>query len=67
MKFAVIGTDISGMVAVYPLSRRHEVVVFKQDTPLSPQLIASFSPHRVEGTQAKTPRSAIGTDINKLT
>jgi len=36
MKFAVIGTDIAGMVAAYLLSRRHQVVVFKQDTPLSP-------------------------------
>jgi hypothetical protein len=44
MKFAVIGTDISGMVAAYLFSRRHEVVVFKQYTPPSPQLMASFPP-----------------------
>jgi predicted NAD/FAD-binding protein len=31
MKAAVIGTGISGMVAVYLLSRRHEVVVFEAE------------------------------------
>ncbi len=42
MKFAVIGTDISGMVASCHFSRRHEAVVFKQDTPPSTQLMASI-------------------------
>ena len=31
MKFAVIGTGISGMVAAHLLSRRHEVVVFEAE------------------------------------